>query len=106
MSVPKKTECLVCYKVKMITPCGANNNCGVYICMDCKCDNDVANNYSRGIMDNNIFNCVICKQPEYKLSVTYWFMDNVNNFLLNEDDYGYEVWNTHYDDRLSPYTAP
>jgi len=99
MTTPKKTECIVCYQEKFISPCGANNNCGVYVCIDCKFDFDAAHNNSDGIMNDNLFNCMICKKPEHKLSVVYRYHDHLHNFLLDEGEYGYEVWNA-YSDRM------
>ena len=78
----KKTECIVCYKESFMTPCGANNTCKVYVCMDCKVENDYTNDDNDGAMDNGIYNCIICKDKEYKNGIYFELYD------LKENHYG------------------
>ena len=75
----ERTTCYICLEEKFSKPCGANNDCRIHICDDCKIDNDYINNNSNGLMDNNLFICPICKEKEYKEAVYFRLLDIQEN---------------------------
>lgn len=75
----ERATCMVCLKEEFMSPCGANNECRVFICIDCKMKNDEINNNSNGLMDNNLFNCMICKKKQFKDAMIYRLIDLQEN---------------------------
>ncbi len=70
----KRTECLVCYENKFMTPCGALNSCKVYVCKDCKCKYEE---------EKNLYwletQCMICKKQEPKRALIFNYYDFVED---------------------------
>ena len=60
MKTPIRTECMVCYEEKFMSPCGSQSDCNVYICRDCK--QKTGNTIYYYMTDT----CYICKEPEWK----------------------------------------
>ena len=73
----KKTECIVCYENKFMTPCGALNSCNVYVCDDCKYDNELKNS-EEAVWGYNS-RCIICKELEYKRAIYFNYYDFIND---------------------------
>jgi hypothetical protein len=83
----KKTTCLICGDEKFMTPCGANNDCKVYVCYRCKSDKDMIMDGSLGAMECDSYKCCICKEREWKMGIKWKLIDLVENTwgVVNED---------------------
>jgi len=81
MKTPTRTECMVCYEEKFMSPCGSQRDCNVYICRDCKV------NTSNSPIDGAFVDaCYICKIGEYKDGISYEMFDVVKG---DSTDYTY-----------------
>ncbi len=75
----KKTNCLICGDEKFMTPCGANNDCKVYVCFSCKVDKDIKMDGYLGAMEGGSYLCCICKEREWKICISQQLYDLVDN---------------------------
>ena len=78
MKTPKRTECMVCYEEKFMSPCGSQSDCNVYICRDCKTST------RSSVVYYMTDSCYICKEPEWKDGLIP-DIDDVINGELNKN---------------------
>ena len=64
-------ECNICYNIKFIKVCGANNNCNVKVCNECF-------NQSQFLYTDDAFICPFCKCCDYRRDLI-GYIDYINN---------------------------